>query len=254
MMTYQRYEEFKNRIGLFYEYAFNGEWEKFQVLIDQGLWNDVLLKGLSDEEYTDIVNKKKDDFYVSPFVPLHHIPIALDILFHWDDWNDKTIPIIQQRAEKNDKFIKFFKEQFNVPMDYNELMWFDTYSYYAPEDPFEDVFCTTRQEMHEYGLRDIDIDLYWAVYTLNFKWADELLQKGGDPYVVVDDGESVFSVIDWMLSGPEIETDKYLIDPKISYRFYVDKSYGFFSYLIRYALFAKMQSLVEKYHKKPAQK
>lgn len=249
-MTFKRNDENWKNIGLLYECVFNGEWDKFQDLMNQGFWDERLLRGLSfDDSLDENTDDTDESEEIQPYTPIHHITIALDILLHWDDWNEKTMPIIQRKAENNDKFMTFFRDHCHVPMDYNELLWFDTYSYSSPEDPFENVFVESREDLLKHGNRDIDIDLYWAVYTLNFKWAEELLQKGANPNARVCDGYNVYDHIEWMEIGPSVEDDPYLINPDRHYTFDIDESFGFFCYLIRYALYAKMQMLVERYDK-----
>lgn len=226
------------RVSAFTEAVFNCDWERFQSLLDQGLWDDSLLKGMAREETDEL-----------PFQPLHNITIALDILLNWSYWDDELIPLLKIKAEKNEPFKKFFAEHCHVPMDYKELLSFDkrSYSYSTPEDPFEDVFDVSRDELHEQGFSDLDIDLYWAVYTLNFKRAEELLRKGANPNTPVHEGDDVYFLLDWMEIGPMSEVDPYLSNHTLKYVYDVEESYGFFAYMIRYALFAEMNTLVDSY-------
>lgn len=226
------------RIVTFSEVVFNCDWDQFQSLLNKGLWNNDLLKGSC-----------LDDSFEMCYQPLHHITIAQDILLKWFNWDEEARPKLKVKAEKNDKFMKFFSEQCHVPMEYKELMWFDTYSYCTPEDPFEEVFETSRKDLINGGFSDLDINLYWAVYTLNFKWAEELLKMGANPQVQVGSPgmEDVYRLLDWMEMGPMSETDIYLTDSTLKYTYDPNESFGFFSYLIRYALFAEMHTLVNSY-------
>lgn len=230
--------EMRMRVSSFTEAVFNCDWERFQSLLDKGLWDDYLLKGNEYECQDELL-----------FQPLHHITIAQDILLNWFCWDDELFPLLKIKAEKNDKFKKFFAEHYHVPMDYKELLSFEkrAYSYSVPEDPFEDVFDFTREELHEQGFSDNDIDLYWAVYTLNFEWAENLLKKGANPNSPVHGGEDVYYLLNWMEIGPMSEVDPYLKNHTLKYICEVEESCGFFSYMIRYALFAEMHSLVNSY-------
>ncbi len=223
-------------LASFYEAVFNCDWEKFESLLNQGLWDFQFLKGRSIEDTQDL-----------PYQPIHHITIALDILLNWDDWNEKVSPIIRQKAIENEKFKKFFTEKCKVSMEYKELLTYDNYSYCTPEDPFSEVFDFSREELNQQGFRNLDINLYWAVYTLNFEWAEKLLQEGANPNIEVDSGHNVYWILDWMQAGPCMEVDPYLTRNNNKYKIDVDSYHGDFAYMIRYALFAKMQQLVEKY-------
>lgn len=244
MMIEENYEK-QIRISSFFEVVFNCDWERFQSLLDKGFLDDSLLKG-----------KVCDDLDELPFHPLHHITIAQDILLNWDYWDDELYPLLKIKAEKNEKFKKFFAENCHVPMDYKELLSFDkgAYSYSTPEDPFDDVFDVSREKLHECGISDLDIDLYWAVYTLNYKWAEELLRKGANPNTPINGEDDVYYLLDWMEIGPMSEIDPYLRNNTLKYKYDVDESYGFFSYMIRYALFAKMHTLVNSYCQKRVNK
>lgn len=117
------------------------------------------------------------------FCPINWITQLWEaILVSPESWREEYRERIVKKQKDNQEIKRILKENLNITstkieLDNNDL-WI--YRWFA-DDPFEEFFDCSKEDMINKGHKAIDLDLYYAVNQYNFKEAERLLELGADP-------------------------------------------------------------------------
>ena len=138
-----------------------------------------------DEYSSDDIGILKDRKF-----PLHYITICWKfILNDHKEYHQKEDQIIVfQRKQKNDRIMRYFKEQHGLSMDTIPFKnYWMLYNCNYPDEDWSYFFDDDMSSMISKGYRQKDMELYICVLKGWYDKAKTLLEQGADPSVVFDD-------------------------------------------------------------------
>ena len=137
-------------------------------ILDSGKYNDKALLDITENRIFGIP------------VPVYYLSRCWEIcLGH--EFSESFNPTAQKNYKSAKNILNLFKEklgieEFSIP--FNKIF---PACWYCEKDTDEEILEGPRNYYISQGRRNIDLDLYIAVETMNFEKAKELLEQGADP-------------------------------------------------------------------------
>ena len=220
------------------EAIFNIDVDRFKTLIKSQKFDIRLL---------DNICEVKDGY-----CPIQWIVQCWEIILNTpDSWREDCREIIRQKKKDNQEIKKILYEKFDlndilIDIRNNEL-WIYSYDM---ESSYEECFDCPREELLSHGHKEIDLDLYWAVYRYDFEEVESLLGKGANPnYYIAEATDSCCDFIGYRCADFCVDFSPVLFDDVKCNPF--DSNSCNLAYLIAWAVNEKMYNLLAKYSATP---
>lgn len=182
------------------------------------------------------------------YCPIQWIIQCWEIILNTPDtWREDCRETIRQKKKDNQEIKKILFDKFNldntaIEINNNELWMYS----YDMESSFEECFDYPMEEMLSHGHKEIDLDLYLAVYRYDFEEVERLLKIGANPNChIAEVADSCCDLIGYRCADFCVEFSNLLFDDAKCNPF--DDNYSNLAYLIAWAVNEKMYNLLSRY-------
>ena len=145
------------------------EYEAVKTLIENGNYDKTVFKDIGSDYYFDIP------------IPVYYISKCWEICLN-HDFSASFNPIVQKNYENVKKILALFKEKAGLQEIEIPFSKIGSACWSFEDDIEEDILEGKKTDFIYKGIREIDLDLYIAVQTMNFQKAEELLKNGANPH------------------------------------------------------------------------
>jgi len=175
----------------------------FFQLVEKHGFPDALLDDVGSEFIKLCCERRSESYRLFKDLkfPLYYITLCWKFVF--DDYTryfqEADWELVSQRKQKNDRIVRYFQEQHNLPMDHISFKdYWVLFDCYRPDSDL--LFDGDATTMISQGYRKMDVELYMCVAKGWYDEAKQILEKGANPIVPFEDeSDTSIELVKWKL-------------------------------------------------------